>query len=379
MRPISSTTASPSSRCDGRRRRLALDVLLEPEVGGGQRGDLGQVGDADHLAALAQGAQPLADDAGGVAADPGVDLVEDQGRRRRRPRLEAAEGEHHPRELAAGGRVAQRRRLDPRVRRHPQLDRLRSRRRRSRRGWARARPPAWRRASPAARAPSRPSSPAAPAAFGAGGAELGGELLAARLGLGQRRLSLGAALLGALEPRDLLAAALGVGEHRLDAAAVLAQQAVERVEPLLDRQQPPRVGLDPLGVVAQARRRRRRARPRGRRGARGSRRAPSRLRRPAAASDSARRQRAGRPAAVLVGPGAAPRARRRPPRAGPRRGADARARRPARPARPGPGRPPRSRRARSGRGRGRAPASRRARAASASSAASRRHSRCASR
>ena len=51
----------------------------------GQRGDLRQVGDADHLAALAERAQPLADDAGGVAADPGVDLVEDQGRRRRPP------------------------------------------------------------------------------------------------------------------------------------------------------------------------------------------------------------------------------------------------------------------------------------------------------
>ena len=42
-----------------------------------------------------------------------------------------------------------------------------------------------------------------------------------------------------------------MGEHRLDAAAVLAQQPVERVEPFLDRDQAPGIGLDPLGVVAQ--------------------------------------------------------------------------------------------------------------------------------
>ena len=65
---------------------LAGDVLLEPEVDVGQRGDLGQVGDAEDLAALAERPQPLADDARGVAADAGVDLVEDQRPAPRRPR-----------------------------------------------------------------------------------------------------------------------------------------------------------------------------------------------------------------------------------------------------------------------------------------------------
>ena len=44
-----------------------------------------------------------------------------------------------------------------------------------------------------------------------------------------------------------------MGEHRLDAAAVLALEPVDRFQPLLDRHQRARVGLDPLGVVAQLR------------------------------------------------------------------------------------------------------------------------------
>src|SRR6185369_5167333 len=107
----------------GRGPAWAGDVLLEPEVDVGERGDLRQVGDAEDLAAGAERPQPLADDAGGVAADAGVDLVEDQGAGRAGA-AEVAERQHHPRELAARGGVADRRRLDPRVRRQPQLDRL---------------------------------------------------------------------------------------------------------------------------------------------------------------------------------------------------------------------------------------------------------------
>src|SRR4051794_32781886 len=79
---------------------LAGDVLLEREVGPGQRGDLWQVGDAEHLAALAEGTQPLADGTCGLAADPGVDLVEDQ-RAGPRPTAEAAQRQHHAGELAS--------------------------------------------------------------------------------------------------------------------------------------------------------------------------------------------------------------------------------------------------------------------------------------
>ena len=44
---------------------------------------------------------------------------------------------------------------------------------------------------------------------------------------------------------------LGVGEHRGDVAAVLAGEAVDRIEPLLDRGQPLGVGVDPVEVGAQ--------------------------------------------------------------------------------------------------------------------------------
>src|SRR5207302_4514587 len=56
--------------------------------------------------------------------------------------------------------------------------------------------------------------------------------------------------LGALESLYLGPAALCVGEDRLDRAAVLALEAVQGLESLLDRDQPPRVGIDSLQVGA---------------------------------------------------------------------------------------------------------------------------------
>ena len=51
----------------------------------GERGDLGQVGDRDHLGTAGEPLQGLPDCMGGLTADPGVDLVEDH-------RLAAANG-----------------------------------------------------------------------------------------------------------------------------------------------------------------------------------------------------------------------------------------------------------------------------------------------
>ena len=48
------------------------NVLFEPEVSVGERGDLRQVGNADDLAVMAQRPQPLANYPSGVAADPGA-------------------------------------------------------------------------------------------------------------------------------------------------------------------------------------------------------------------------------------------------------------------------------------------------------------------
>ena len=93
------------------------------------------------------------------------------------------------------------------------------------------------RPSRAARALRRPALPAAPRPRARPALSSLAQLLAPRLGLGQRRLGLGAAHLGALQPRDLGPAALGVREHRLDAAAVLALEPVDRLQALLDRRQ----------------------------------------------------------------------------------------------------------------------------------------------
>ena len=76
---------------------------------------------------LAEGAQAFGHGAGGLAADAGVDLVEDE-----QPGAVAAalvgrdtgQREHDARQLAAGGDVAQRPVRDARVRGDAELDRL---------------------------------------------------------------------------------------------------------------------------------------------------------------------------------------------------------------------------------------------------------------
>ena len=227
---------------------VALGTLLDREVGLGQRGDLRQVGDADDLPGVAQPAQPLADRAGGGAADAGVDLVEDD--RALRLARQAGKGEHDPRDLAARRRLAERRERHSRIRRHEQLDRL-----------GPGRPEAVRmrlerHLEPRAvhrqlgelggdlgREPFRRRGPP--------GAELGGERGAPHLALGDPGPETGAHLLRVLEPRDLGAATLGVRGDELDRAAVLALQAVERGQPLLDLLEPARIGLDAVEVGAQ--------------------------------------------------------------------------------------------------------------------------------
>ena len=71
---------------DRRARRLGGGVLDDREVTVAERGDLGQVGDAQHLPAAAELAQALADRARGMAADAGVDLVEHERRIQRTTR-----------------------------------------------------------------------------------------------------------------------------------------------------------------------------------------------------------------------------------------------------------------------------------------------------
>ena len=86
------------------------------------RRDLRRMGHRQHLHALRQPRQPLADRVGDRAADPGVDLVEDQRRRR------AAVGERHLQRQQEARQLAARRDLHHRPRpragigAHPELD-----------------------------------------------------------------------------------------------------------------------------------------------------------------------------------------------------------------------------------------------------------------
>ena len=81
--------------------------------------------------------------------------------------------------------------------------------------------------------------------------ELGGQLRPLALGRGEALGELALELGGVLEALDLRAASLRVLEHGLDRAAVLALEAVDRGEALLDHLQPPRLRLDALQVGAQ--------------------------------------------------------------------------------------------------------------------------------
>ncbi len=76
MRTSSETTSRSPSWHDLCARGVGGGVLDDREVAVAERGDLGQVGDAQHLPALRQLAQASADRAGGVPADARVDLVE---------------------------------------------------------------------------------------------------------------------------------------------------------------------------------------------------------------------------------------------------------------------------------------------------------------
>ena len=250
IRTSSPTTSSPRSSVDGRPGGRAREVLGDREVPRGERRDLRQVGDADDLARGGEVAQLLAHRAGRLPADAGVDLVEDERRPPPAPAAatpmsasmtrESSPPEAVSRSGPAGtpgfGAIRNSTASAP-VGPGCALGERRSRRRRppspARRA-ARARP---RRAS----AP-RPSAPCAARSRRRRGLRRA-RCKARRRGLDRE---LGAGELGA--PR---AAALGVGEHAGDRAAVLALQALEHGQALLDAVQPARLGIQALGVAAQ--------------------------------------------------------------------------------------------------------------------------------
>ena len=204
---------------DRRAGEVAGRLLLDPEVALGERGDLREVRDADHLARLREPPQPLADRARGLPADARIDLVEHERLASAGVR-DAHQGEHRPRQLAARSRLAQRSGGHAGVRRDRELDALRAGRAQLvplledglERGVLHgeraelvehARRQLRRRLAPHLREP-------------AGKLRLLGDRL------GELRLEAAQRHVHPLEPLALGAAAVGVGDHGLDASSVLA-------------------------------------------------------------------------------------------------------------------------------------------------------------
>ena len=108
---------------------VRADRLADHQMGVGAGGDLGQMGDRQHLAVLSELAHQPPDGVADRAADAGVDLVEDQRACAQAACLTAAaggdgDGQRQPREFAAGGDLGQRPRRAAGVAGDQELDRL---------------------------------------------------------------------------------------------------------------------------------------------------------------------------------------------------------------------------------------------------------------
>ena len=93
-----------------------------PEVAVGERRHLRQVGHDHDLRGAGQPGQPPPDLDRGLAADAGVDLVEELGRHRVGAGEDHLDGEHDPGQLTAGGALGDGPRRGPGVRGEQQLD-----------------------------------------------------------------------------------------------------------------------------------------------------------------------------------------------------------------------------------------------------------------
>ena len=268
IRTISPTTSRSASCVTVVQRRLGERVLGDREVAAGERGDLRQVRDAEDLAALGELAQPRADRARGLAADAGVDLVEDErarpSRRSATPSSASITRDSSPPEavsrtgpagtplFGASRNSTASAPVGPGSR--ALSDDLEARALHRQLGERVARPP-------------RPA--AAPACARAARSSAASRSRA-RARLGQPRGRLLQRDLGVRELVAARAAALRVLEHRRDRPAVLALQPVERRQALLGRLErararrrgPPRSARSsPAEVVGLVQQRRASARP----------------------------------------------------------------------------------------------------------------------
>ena len=212
----------------------------------GACGDRRQVRHAEHLAARRRGGELLRDHRRHPAADAGIHLVEDHRRHAVGLREHALEREHRPRQLAAGGHACERPRLLAGVRRQAELDPVEP-----------AGPALVERAAlerNAEHGPLHPEGPhltlgLRPEPFGGRPPPLrerAGRLAELAMELAERALLRGQDLLVAREAVELRGDLLPEAEHRLFGVAVLALQAREDVEALVDRLEPPRLDRDRL-------------------------------------------------------------------------------------------------------------------------------------
>src|SRR5215470_6007425 len=221
-------------------RTAAAHALGDPHVVGSPGGDRRQMRDAEHLAALRGGGQLLRDDGGHAAADAGVDLVEDHRGYTLGAGQDGLEGQHRARELAARGDPRERANLFAGIRRQTELDAVEASR------------PDLRERHSCHRDLEAGAVHAelAELAHGFPGEALGGVVAALGelvRGPGQLRLELTHGAL--LTRQDLFVSAQTLElagrrgakrEHRRLGIAVLALEPRERVEPLVDRLEPPR-------------------------------------------------------------------------------------------------------------------------------------------
>ena len=229
IRTISPTTSAFASRVT-LVRAVGAVVSLTGEMGAGQRGDLRQVGDADDLPVLARARSCSPTAAAVLPPIPASTSSKTSVDRRRRGRC-AHDREHHPRELAARRRLAQRAGGDAGVRGDEELHLVAARR-------AVALALAQRRleggalhgqlGEPLAHRHREPAPPRAallaqhPAAFASSPRARRGRPRAASMASSAPR---------ARAPAPAL---LPVGEDGLDRPAVLALEPVEEGEALLD-------------------------------------------------------------------------------------------------------------------------------------------------
>ena len=241
--------SSADELLDARVGRVAGD-LLDPEVPVGAARDLRQVRDRDHLRARGQARERVGDAVRGRAADARVDLVEDH-------RLAAADGGDRQRdagELAARGRLGDRRERQPGVRPDQERDlvgagRALARARRAPRG-TRRRPCRSRAARAATASANGPAAAARASRSAAATAATRASACATRPSAASRRVE---ALVERLQLRPRLRRA---GEQLLGRLAAEAPPRVgDPVELALDLLEPARVGLEHRQERAQGARR----------------------------------------------------------------------------------------------------------------------------